>query len=224
MPQKVINESGEEIEVPTTDEVEAAKEEAADKARQEAEESFNNERADHEAETKALEAKIEAEQSKQQSLSGLRHMTKAKEAELEASKKTQEDLQKQLQDKQKELSEFVVGGTKREIFSNLTGDDKELLKAAEESYALLQTMSESSKEAVEERVKSALAIARSKLGRPEPTDAIQTASSYGGSGRAVRGATKDSVNPELKDLGARHFGLTDEHWSKHKNAPISQTK
>lgn len=126
-------------------------------------------------------------------------------------------------------SEFT-GNALETAVSALAGDDQELAKKVryhfDKSLAAVETKTPAE---FKKKVQDAYMLA---AGKPIDESAMNAAAfgsgsgSGGGPGGNSGGGGHDNkdVSPEVKAMGLKHFGITDEDWKKHDKRDFSTTK
>jgi len=195
MPQTIINEEGDEIEVFTAEELEAQKREALDKFKEEnPDKSEEMEKLQKELEEKNKE--LEGLKDKDINFANMRNKISDKEKEIEELKNSIDD---KIGEVKKEVLDSVMKDHYNEVIKKLTGDDKELKEKVELQYKRLVDEA-NSKEDITKKLKDAFTLATGGEKVEVSTDAF----SSGGVGELkVESKGGKKLTPEEIELGKK---------------------
>lgn len=214
MPQEVYDINGNKIEVPTAEEIQAEKDAATDAARAEVEKSFATDKEKSAEEFSKIQEDLKKLQEKDLNFQKIREKTTEQEKEQERNKQEIEKVRNELQQKNQQLENFVVGNTKKEIINEIAGGDAEIAEAIEANYGRI-VGPESTKDEILTRAKEAYGMTLIQNGiDPLASDTMGNAMTST-SGRAVGAPKASEVSQGAKDLGKRAFGLTDKDFDQH---------
>src|SRR3990167_11400581 len=191
MPYTTTNESGEEVQVFSSEEVQAEKESALTQFKQEK----NAEMEAVQAELKTTNEKLGKYESKDYNFSALR---KQKEDTEENIKKIKEEVDLKIGEVKKEILEGVSKDYYNETLVTLAGEDPELQKKIEFQYKRLGDVA-GTKEEISKKLRDAYVLATGG----ENTGAInQSTISSGGVGK-VQFRQNNKFTPEEKAFGQK---------------------
>jgi alanyl-tRNA synthetase len=193
MPQKIIDDGGNEIEVFTKEEIETQKQEAL--------EEYKNNNPDKSFELQKIQDDLRAKEEELESLKGkdynfsnLRNKVQDKEKEIEELKKSIDD---KVGNVKKEILDTVMKDHYNSEILKLAGEDKELRDKIEFQYKRL-TDSAGTKEEISKKLQDAFVLSG---GRVENTNSA--AFSSGGVGRLNIKKGKDKLSSEEIELGKK---------------------
>lgn len=200
MPQIIKNDDGEDIEVFSKEELEAASKKAQDDAAAATAKVTEATTALEEAkkELEATKKQLEDTDDKDKNITALRNLVNKQEKTIKAMEET---VTKGIT----EVKETVISGSKSTIFKQITSGDKELQDKMELNWKLIQKDATTEDEIKE---KALLAYKMSvDVPNPRVLAGIVSAVPQGGAGSGVK------VDEELAAIGPK-FGLSKEDIAK----------
>lgn len=203
MSQTIKNEAGEDVEVFSTEELEAQKQEAI--------EAYKAENPDKTDDLTALQEEL---QKKEEELKGLKDkdvnfskFKSQKDKEIETIKK---EIDEKIVSVKKEVMEGVMKDHYNDTLKVLAGGDEEAKKKIEFHFKRLGDVA-GTKEEITNKLKDAYILAN----KPADIDALNTSViSSGGVGRINVKVSETKLTPEEKELGKK-LGLSDEDYKKY---------
>lgn len=207
------DEEGNPVEALSAEEAEAKAKEAADKAK-----------ADTEAELteklKKTEEELEKLRDKDHNFENLRKKTDTKEKEEDELTKKIAELEGKIEEARGSGTKVFLDSVKDKAIKLLAGTDAELEKKIRSEYEILNLPGEN-EDQINDRVRRAYLLAAE--GNVNHDTLRGSMVPPQGSGRAV-GSTKEGDLPseEVRTMGARNFGLTDEDFKKFGGAKTTK--
>lgn len=202
MPQKITDENGDEIEVFTAEELNAQKEEAIEKYKEENPDKteeltkIQEEMSAKDKELEELKKQIEGISDKDRNFAALRKKVQDKEKEVEDLKGT---IDEKIGAVKKEVLDTVMKDHYESEINRLAGDDKELKDKIELQYKRL-TDTAGTKDEISKKLNDAFILATGKTKESFDSSAF---SSGGVSGSGVKDAikgAKEKLSNEEKEL------------------------
>ena len=201
MPQTIIDENGKETEVFTAEELEAQKQEAISKYKEE-NPDLSFEMSQLQDELKAKEEELKGLKDKDLNFSAMRNKVAGKEKEIE-------DLKKSIDDKvnavKREVLDTVMKDHYNSVIDELCGGDKELKEKVELQYKRLGDVA-GTKVEIAKKLSDAFVLASGNINSFD-----RSAFSTGGVGNIKPHIKKagEKLSEDQKELGKR-LGLSDK--------------
>lgn len=208
MPETYTDKDGNEVEMPTKEELETQQQEAINKAKEET-------KAEYEKQISEKEEAMQKLQDKVGNFEKLRNKTEGQEKEEAELKEKLEKMESELSETKGAAQKAINDHFMNSEIDRIAGTDEKFKEQIKANFELLEKMPAGTPAELAAKVKKAALNAQFDMGQTPTPSAFDGQNISASGGAPVKGESSTEDKEQLKGLAAA-FGYSEETLKKHK--------